>query len=389
MCYLLQSTRVGIAAGEAIFRNGSGRPTRPAADQGGGWSSARSQKRLASISQFPAGLRRRSDRLRRRAFISLIGAAAATWTLPLVAQQSAKPVLGLLNSGSTASLGETLPALLRGLKEGGYIDGQNVTIEYRTADNQYDRLPGFAADLVNRRVAVIIAAGGPVSALAAKAATATIPIVFTTVTDPVKSGLVKSLNQPGGNATGTAGLTTELDAKRLELLHQLKPRGGAIGVLVNPYRPGVEGQTNDLHATAEAIGRQLVVEKAGTDPDIDTAFEKLAQQNIQTLLVTADPFFNSRRDHVVALAARHGIPAIYQWRGFALAGGLMSYGPSLADAYHQTGIYASRLLKGATIAELPVMRPTRFDLVINLKTAKALGFTIPPTLLTLATEVIE
>ncbi len=327
--------------------------------------------------------------MRRRALVSLIAAAAAMWPLPLVAQQSANPVLGLLNSGTIASLSETLPAFHRGLKEGGYVEGQNVTIEYRSADNHYDRLPGLAADLVRRRVAVIVAAGGPVSALAAKAATATIPIVFTTVTDPVKSGLVKSLNQPGGNATGTAGLTTELDAKRLELLHQLKPRSGAIGVLINPNRPGVEGQTNDLHAIAEAIGRQLVVEKAGTDPDIDTAFEQLAQQKIETLLVTADPFFNSRRAHLVALAARHAIPAIYQWRGFAVGGGLMSYGPSIADAYHQTGIYASRILKGATIAELPVMRPTRFELVINLKTAKALGLAIPPTLLALATEVIE
>jgi putative ABC transport system substrate-binding protein len=325
----------------------------------------------------------------RRKSILLIVAAAVMWPLLLSAQQPAMPVIGILNSASAGAQGAQYAAFHRGLKEAGYVEGQNVTIEYRWADNHYDRLPALAADLVGRRVAVLVAAGGPVAALAAKSATATIPIVFTTVSDPIKSGLVTSLNRPGGNVTGTAGLTSELDAKRLELLHQIKPAAGAIGALVNPNRPGLEDQLKDLRAAADKMKLKLEVQEAGTERDVDTAFETLARQRVDALLVTADPFFNSQRARLVALAAHHAIPTIYQWREFVAADGLMSYGPSIADAYHQTGIYVGRILKGAKTTDLPVMQPTKFELVINLKTAKMLGVEIPATLLARADEVIE
>jgi len=221
------------------------------------------------------------------------------------------------------------------------VNGQNVAIEYRGADDHYDRLPSLAEELVHRPVTVIVAAGGPASALAAKVATASIPVVFTIVADPVKSGLVASLNRPGGNVTGSAGLTSALDSKRLELLQQLKPAAKLIGVLVNPNRPGVEGQLRDLQATAKALGQQLLVQKTGTEREIDVAFEALAQEKVDALLVAADPFFNSWRPQIVALARRHAVPAIYQWSGFVTDGGLMSYGPSIADAYHQAGIHAA------------------------------------------------
>jgi putative tryptophan/tyrosine transport system substrate-binding protein len=236
---------------------------------------------------------------------------------------------------------------------------------------------------------VIIAAGGPVSAIAAKKATATVPIVFTTVADPVRYGLVASLNRPGGNVTGNAGLTSELDPKRLELLHQLKSTAGPIGVLINPHRPDVASQLNEVHVGAKAIGRQLVVLSPGTEDEIDAAFETLVQQKVDALLVTADPFFSSRRSQLIALAARYRMPAIYQWREFPAAGGLMSYGPSVADAYVQTGVFVGRILKGAQPADLPVMVPNRFEFVINLKTAKGLGIAVPRVLLSRADDLIE
>ena len=323
---------------------------------------------------------------RRGALVSLIAAAAATWPSLSSAQQ---PVIGFLYSGTQKSLGEQYAAFHRGLGEAGYVNGQNVAIEYRGADDHYDRLPSLAEELVHRPVTVIVAAGGPASALAAKVATASIPVVFTIVADPVKSGLVASLNRPGGNVTGSAGLTSALDSKRLELLQQLKPAAKLIGVLVNPNRPGVEGQLRDLQATAKALGQQLLVQKTGTEREIDVAFEALAQEKVDALLVAADPSFNSWRPQIVALARRHAVPAIYQRSGFVTDGGLMSYGPSIADAYHQAGIYAGRILKGAKPADLPVMQPTTFELVINLKTAKALGLEIPPTLLARANRVVE
>jgi putative ABC transport system substrate-binding protein len=312
-----------------------------------------------------------------------------SWSLAASAQSPGGPIIGFLNSGSAGSRGEQFAAFDRGLKEAGYVDGQNVTVEYRWADDDYARLPSLAAELVRRPVAVLVAGGGPVAALAAKAATKTIPIVFTTVADPVESGLVASLNRPGGNVTGTAGLTSELDAKRLELLHQLMPKTRVFGVLINPNRPGYEAQLKELQAKAGDMKLDLVVEKAGAEGEIDAGFEALARQKIDALLVTADPLFNSRRARVIELATRYAVPSIYQWREFAAAGGLMSYGPSIVDAYHQTGVYVGRILKGAKPADLPVVRPTRFELVINLKTAKALGIDVPYPLLAITNEVIE
>jgi putative tryptophan/tyrosine transport system substrate-binding protein len=321
-------------------------------------------------------------------FLLLIG-GVFSWSPAASAQSPGGPIIGFLNSGSAGSRGEQFAAFDRGLKEAGYVDGQNVTVEYRWADDDYTRLPSLAAELVRRPVAVLVAGGGPVSALAAKAATKTIPIVFTTVADPVESGLVASLNRPGGNVTGTAGLTSELDAKRLELLHQLIPKTRVFGVLVNPNRPGYEAELKELQAKAGDMKLNLVLEKAGAEGEIDAGFEALARQKIDALLVTTDPLFNSRRARVIELATRYAIPSIYQWREFAAAGGLMSYGPSIVNAYHQTGVYVGRILKGAKPADLPVVRPTRFELVINLKTAKALGIDVPYPLLAITNEVIE
>lgn len=328
----------------------------------------------------------------RNGLISLVLAGALLWPLPLGAQQQQQktPVIGFLITGAKAGLNrQWVEAFHQGLAESGYVEGRNVTIDYRAADDRYDRLPGLAAELVRNQVAVIVASGGPVSALAAKKATNTVPIVFTTIADPVKSGIVDGLSKPGGNATGTAGLTSELDAKRLELLNQIKPSARTIGILVNPNRPGVEANNNELQIAARAIGRQLVFQNAGPEHALDAAFQRLAEQRVDALAVTADPFFNFRRPQVVALAARYAMPAIYQWREFVEDGGLMSYGPSISDAYHQTGVYAGRILKGARPADLPVMQPTRFELVINQKTAKSLGIDIPALLLARANATIE
>jgi putative ABC transport system substrate-binding protein len=328
--------------------------------------------------------------MRRGSLVSLILASALLSPLPLGAQQSANPVVGFLTSGSTGSLNKQwVAAFHRGLAETGYVDGQNVTIAYRAADDHYDRLDGLAADLVRNQVAVIVAAGGPVSALAAKRVTNTVPIVFTTIADPVKSGLVDGFSKPGGNATGTAGLTSELDAKRLELLHEIKPSARVFGVLINPNRPGVEANSKELQAAAQTIGVQLSFQNASPEHPLDAAFDKLAEQRVDALVVTADPFFNFRRPQVVALAARHAIPAIYQWREFVMDGGLISYGPSIADAYYQAGVYAGRILKGERPADLPVVQPTRFELVINQKAAKSLGIEVPAVVIARANEVIE
>jgi putative ABC transport system substrate-binding protein len=324
-----------------------------------------------------------------RRSMTLLAGALAVWPAVASAQQPARPVIGVLNSSTIGLRAEQAAAFQEGLRQTGFAEGQNLTIEYRWANNQYDRLPQLAAELIERKVSVIVAAGGPVSALAAKKVTTTIPIVFTTIADPVKYGLVASLNRPGGNVTGNAGLTSELDPKRLELLHQLKPTAGAIGVLINPHRPNVENQMKDVRAGAKAIGRELVVLSPGSVAEIDAAFETLARRKVDALLVTADPFFSSRRSQIVALASRHAIPAIYQWREFPAAGGLVSYGPSITDAYVQTGVFVGRILKGAQPAELPVMVPNRFEFVINLKTAKTLGITVPRVLLSRADELIE
>ena len=281
-----------------------------------------------------------------------------------------------------------LQAFLKGLGEAGFFDGQNVTIEYRWARGEYGRLPAFAAEFVQRRVNVLVATGGNASALAAKHATATIPIVFV-AGDPVRHGLVQSINRPGGNVTGSVIPTTDMDQKRLSLLHELVPTVPVIGALLNPKSPGQENQLPEIEQAARMIGRRLVVAKASNDEELNAAFALLVQQGIGALQVATDPYFDTRRDRIIAFAAQNRLPAVYQFREYALAGGLVSYAPSITEAYRQAGNYTGRILKGEKPADLPVLQPTKFDFVINLKTAKALGLTVPFGLLNAADEVIE
>ena len=325
--------------------------------------------------------------MRRREFISLIGGAVAVWPLAARAQQPALPVIGLLRSTPSASFMHLLAAFQQGLKDEGFIDGQNVSIEQRWADNQLDRLPGLAADLVRRQVAVIVA--NTPAAKAAKAATQTIPIVFVTGEDPVTIGLVDSLNRPTGNLTGVVFFASgHLGTKRLELLHELVPKGAIIAVLMDPSfateLPAVVG-------AGRLLGRQLltIVMKAASEPELDAAFSAIVQAGAGGLVIGGGPFFTSQRRKLVALAASHAIPAIYDTRDHVEAGGLMSYGTSLTTAYRQAGLYAGRILKGAKTSELPVIQPTTFELVINLKTAKTLGLTVPLIMQMTADEVIE
>jgi putative ABC transport system substrate-binding protein len=327
--------------------------------------------------------------MKRRDFITLIsGAAAAPVLSPLAAraQQPALPVIGFLRSTPLAPFQNLVVAFGNGLKEAGFVEGQNVTIEYRYAENQSDRLPIIVADLIRLPVAVIVA--NTPAAHAAKAATATVPIVAVTGFDPVRDGLVASLNRPGGNVTGVVFITNVLGAKRLELLRQLVPKATTIGVLVNPS-PETEAERRDVQAAAQAIGLQLIILDVSSDRSIETAFATFAQRGVGALFVGSGGFMNSNREQIVTLATRHAMPAIYHLREFADAGGLMSYGASIADAWRQAGTYAGRILEGAKPADLPVMQSTKFQLVINLKTAKALGLAIPPNLLALADEVIE
>jgi putative ABC transport system substrate-binding protein len=326
--------------------------------------------------------------MRRREFIALLGGAAAVWPLAASAQP-AMPVIGFLSGTSSAPFAHLVVAYRQGLREMGYVEGRNLAIEFRWAEGQYDRLPDMAADLVRRQVAVITTTGGDPAALAAKAATTIIPIVFTAGTDPVKSGLVASLNRPGGNATGVHILTAMMEGKRQGLLRELVPTVTRIAVLLNPTYTAAEVQLKEVEEAARTLGLETQVLHASTELELDTTFATLGQLRVGALQVCADPSFNSRRDHIVALAARHAIPAIYEQREFAVAGGLASYGTSLNDAYYQLGIYTGRVLNGDKPADLPVMQSTKYEFIINLKTANALGLEISPTLSARADEVIE
>jgi ABC-type uncharacterized transport system substrate-binding protein len=318
----------------------------------------------------------------RRELITLLGGAAAAWPLAARAQSPTMPVIGLLGSSTLAYRARYLPAFRQGLRETGYVEGQNVAIEYRWAEDQYDQLPDLAADLVRRQVTVIAAHDSP-SSIAAKAATTTIPIVFTSGGDPVKFGFVASLNRPGGNVTGVTFVVAELGAKRLGLLHELQPGAVRVGVLVDPNFPLTQSFVSDVQAAASSIGKQIEVF------EIDTAFARLAHKPIDALLVGPGPLLNNRCIQLVTLAAYHRVPAIYPWRDGAEAGGLMSYGTSITGAYRQAGMYTGRILKGEKPADLPVMQSTKFEFVINLNTAKIFGLTFPPGLLAIADEVIE
>lgn len=326
--------------------------------------------------------------MQRREFIAGLGVAVVAW--PLVARaQQAVPVVGFLSSRSPVESAVHIAAFRRGLGETGYVEGKNVAIMYRWAEGSYERLPALASELVGLRVTVMVAVGGSPSALAAKVATATIPIVFVNGDDPVKTGLVVSFNQPSGNITGVSFLTGELGAKRLELLCELVPDASAVALLLNPTNPNGDLQRQDVAAAANALGRRLLVLNASTEMELEPNFAMLTQERVGALVVQNDPFFDSQRSRLMVLAARNAVPAIYHIREFPADGGLMSYGASLTDAYRQVGNYTGRILKGEKPADLPVTQPTKFELVINLKTAKSLGLEIPPKLLALADEVIE
>jgi len=325
---------------------------------------------------------------RRRDFIIVCGAAAA-WPLAALAQQPARPLIGYLSSGSQVLLRDRTTVFLKALADSGYVAGRNVAIEYRWAEGHFDRLPELAADLVRRRVNVIVAPDAILTAQAAKAATRTIPIVFGIGADPVASGLVASFNRPGGNLTGATRLSGELEPKRLQLLHELVPAARTFALLVNPGNPGTKALTNEVQAAAHTLELELLVLEAGTDRDLDAAFASMASRRAQAVVIGPDPFFIQQSTRLAALALERAIPAMFQYREFAAAGGLISYAASRTESYRVVGLYAGRILKGEKPADLPVQRASKFELFINPQTAKALGLEVPPTLLALADEVIE
>jgi ABC-type uncharacterized transport system substrate-binding protein len=330
--------------------------------------------------------------MRRREFMSLLAGAAAPALLrplPARAQPAGLPVIGWMSGRSPEDSVHLLAAFRQGLRDAGFVEGRDVAIEYRWALGQYERLPALASDLVSRGVAVLVGAGGDVSAVAAKRATSTIPIVFGMGGDPVKAGLVDSFNRPGGNATGFTLLTNEMEPKRVGLLHELVPGAALIGALLNPQFPPAVRQLQDIDAAVRAIGQRLLVVKASNDTELDAALAALVRERVGAMLIAADPYFDTRRDRIIASAAQNRLPAMYQFREFAVAGGLISYGPNITDSYRQGGVYAGRILKGAKPADLPVLQPTKFELVINLKTANALGLAVPNSMQLLADEVIE
>jgi putative ABC transport system substrate-binding protein len=325
--------------------------------------------------------------MQRRKFITLIGGAAA-WPLTAHAQQTALPVIGFLHSGSKVNSSHII-GFGQGLKETGFVNGSNVTVQYRFAEGHYDRLPSMVADFVYQKVAVLAAMGGVQTALAAKPASVIVPVVFANGSDPVQFGLVESLNRPGGNMTGVSFFTATLEAKRLGLLSELVPGAHTFGILINPKNPNSESQLNDVAQGGLTLGRPITILKASDDREIEVAFEAFAQQQVRALLVASDPYFFSRHEKIVALAARYNLPAIYEWREFAQAGGLASYGTNLVNNYRLAGAYAGRVLKGEKPAELPVVQATKFEFVINLKTAKTLRLDVSPTLSARADDVIE
>ena len=327
--------------------------------------------------------------IERREFMALLGgAAAAVWPLAARAQQG-MPMIGFLSSRSPGESASLVSAFRHGLRDSGFIEGQNVSIAFRWADGRYDRLPALAAELVELRVALVFSAGGAPPALAAKTATSTIPVVFSAVSDPVDVGLVASLNRPGGNVTGMGVFNAALGPKRMELLKELVPSASVFAYLLNPSHPSQLNETNEAMTVARALGIELHIFRANSEPEIEAAYAAISKLRAAALVVASDPFFDSQRDRLVALSARHAIAAAYGWREHVLAGGLISYGTDLPDAYRQGGVYAGRILKGEKPADLPVAQPTKFLMVINLKTAMALGLTVPPTLLARADEVIE
>jgi putative tryptophan/tyrosine transport system substrate-binding protein len=327
--------------------------------------------------------------MRRREFIAVVGIITATWPLAVRAQQPTTPVIGFLSGSSLKSVSNEVTAFQDGLKEAGFLDGRNVRIEYRWAEQHYDRLPALANELIAHRVAVIAATGGTASVLAAKAATSVTPIVFVTGGDPVQQRIVASLNQPGGNATGVSWLGNMLQSKQFETLHELVPNAALFAALVNPDNPNFETDVRALHMAADALGQKLLLVKAKGENDIGVGFATIVQEKVGGLVVIGDPFLISQRERLVALAALHALPAIYPLREYAVAGGLMSYGASLSAAYRQVGVYVGRTLKGDKPANLPVQQSTKVELVVNLKTAKALGLNFPLSLLNRADEVIE